>query len=391
MTISKYKQYTAEDFILDEVFIRGVLHPESEEAIFWARYAEKNPDKREDIEHARMIIKAMKVKEEDIPQHRLDQIFQNIRPRNNRKIILKRLSYAAAVLFIVAISGLAYYLNSSYRQNFSLETASTEMLVKGKIILSDGSTKEFDSDLTTIHQTASGKLTINNDTIVQKTTDQKETEKAMNQIIIPYGKHSEVILSDGTHIWLNSGSQLSYPSEFKKDSREVFLSGEAFFDVTHDAGKPFYVITQEVKVKVLGTKFNVSSYLNDATTQTVLIQGKVTVGKNKLFSSTIELMPGERMTYTRHTEQLNKDKVDPQLYSSWINGYLIFENEPTPEVLKKLERYYNQTIIAEEGLNKISFSGKLDLKEDLQQVLENLSFAANVTVTKNENKYIVKP
>ncbi len=121
----------------------------------------------------------------------------------------------------------------------------------------------------------------------------------MNQIIIPYGKRSDITLADGTHIWLNSGSQLSYPSEFKTDSREVYLSGEAFFDVKANPNKPFYVITRDIKIKVLGTRFNVSSYNEDNTTQTVLLKGKVTTGKNKIFAQTIDLMPGERMIYDK--------------------------------------------------------------------------------------------
>jgi transmembrane sensor len=202
----------------------------------------------------------------------------------------------------------------------------------------------------------------------------------MNQIIIPYGKRSNIILADGTHISLNSGSQLSYPTEFKAGSREVYLSGEAFFDVRTISGKPFYVVTRDVRIKVLGTRFNVSSYPDDNTTQTVLLKGKVSAGKNKLFAKTIDMAPGERMTYNRDNETLTKDNVDTNLYASWVNGYLIFKNEPIASVFKKLERYYNQRIVADYRTGNMTFSGKLDLKDNIKDVLENVSFASSVYI-----------
>jgi ferric-dicitrate binding protein FerR (iron transport regulator) len=217
-----------------------------------------------------------------------------------------------------------------------------------------------------------------------------ENEVAVNQIIIPYGKRSEITLADGTHIWLNSGSQLSYPSRFKTNSRDVYLTGEAFFDVTADANKPFYVMTRDFKIKVLGTKFNVSSYSEDRTIQTVLLKGKVSAGKNKLFAETIDLYPGERLVYDKAGNNLAKEKVDVQLYTSWINGYLIFDNEPTTEVFKKLERYYNQRIIASGGLGGNTFSGKLDLKDNIKDVLDNISFASSVKATEENGSFIIK-
>jgi ferric-dicitrate binding protein FerR (iron transport regulator) len=295
------------------------------------------------------------------------------------------LKYAASIAIITAISSLIYL--SVYKKNqFPIETAN-ETALKSKVILADGSIKEFDSEQTPIKQTTAGNLIINNDTV---NIGLSQTKTAMNQIIIPYGKRSDIVLADGTHIWLNSGSQLSYPSEFKTDSREVYLSGEAFFDVIPNPDKPFYVITREIKIKVLGTSFNVSSYGEDYTAQTVLVKGKITAGKNKLFAGTIEMEPGERLTYDKNDAHLSKDKVDVQLYTSWVNGYLLFLNAPIKEVSIKLERFYNQRIVIEGGLEKITFSGKLDLKNKLNEVLENIAFASSVKVLEENGTFIIK-
>jgi transmembrane sensor len=104
----------------------------------------------------------------------------------------------------------------------------------------------------------------------------------------------------------------------------------------------------------------------------------------------MNLQPGERMVYDKANTTMTKDKVDVERFSSWVNGYLIFENEPTDQVFRKLERYYNQKIVADNGLDKITFSGKLDLKEDLGQVLDNIAFASALKVTKEEETYTIK-
>jgi len=142
---------------------------------------------------------------------------------------------------------------------------------------------------------------------------------------------------------------------------------------------------------VLGTRFNVSSFANDATTQAVLLSGKITALKSKGFSSTYELLPGERITYNKEEENITKDKVDVELYSSWINGYLIFRNEPVSGIFNKLERSYNKHIVVEIGLEKVTFSGKLDLIEDLDKVLENISFTSSFKVSKENEIYTIKP
>lgn len=375
-----------EDFILDKEFTSWVLHPNKELDLFWGAFIRKYPEKEVLIRDAILIIESLQPIEQVVPQHKLDVIFQKVQ-RSGRVMKFNwnsSLKYAASISILIAVSSLLYlsvYTNSK----FPVE-ASTNDFIQGKVILANGTTKEFDTDQTTIMQTTSGNLTINSDTI---DLDLEQNTSTLNQIIIPYGKRSEITLADGTHIWLNSGSQLSYPTKFKSDSREVFLTGEAFFDVKANPEKPFYVITRDVKIKVLGTRFNVSSYAEDNTVQTVLIKGKVTAGKNKLFAGTIDLIPGERLRFDKSNSNLTKDKVDVQLYSSWVNGYLIFKNMPITEVFTKLKRFYNQEISIEEGLGKISFSGKLDLGDNLKDVLENVAFASSVNVQDNNGSYLI--
>lgn len=209
------------------------------------------------------------------------------------------------------------------------------------------------------------------------------------ETIAPRGQKSQIVLADGTKVWLNSDTKIKYPGNFSKNQRDVYLVGEAFFEVAHNAAQPFIVNVHGFKIRVLGTSFNVSSYNEDASIQAVLVTGKISAGKNALFAKTTELNPGERLVYNKSNEETTTDKVDIDLYASWVNGYLLFENEPTPFVFRKLERYYNQKIIVGEGLEKITFSGKLDLKENLNDVLESIAFASKVKITQQNGNYTI--
>ena len=388
MEAEKFINYqTTEDFILDKEFTSWVLHPNEELDSFWNSFINEHPEKEHKFRDAILIIKSLQPIRQEVPQQKLDVIFQILQP-SGKKVKFNwnaGLKYAAAIAILISVGSLIY-LSVQTKSQFPVEVAS-EMFLKGKVILSNGTTKEFDTEQTTIVQTTTGNISINSDTI---NVDSDQTISTLIQVIIPYGKRSEITLADGTHIWLNSGSQLSYPSKFKTGSREVYLSGEALFEVKANPDQPFYVITRDVKIKVLGTSFNVSSYPEDNTVQTVLLRGKVTAGKNKLFASTIDLIPGERLTFDKNNSNLSKDKVDVQLYSSWVNGYLVFRNMPITEVYTKLKRYYNQDISVEDGLEKITFSGKLDLKNHIKDVLENIAFASSVKVVEDNGSFIIK-
>ena len=392
MDFEKYISFTTDEFVLDSGFIAWVLHPKKESDLLWAEFLASHSEKRDLINEAALIIKAMQPVEEEIPARRFDDMMGRILSRSNEqknRVLLIVLKYAAIVAGVIGITGVYYLLNLK-QDPFPMASLSAEAVSKGKVILPDGSWIEFDAKETVIRQTAAGKLLINSDTVTSLGKAVTQEASALNQVIIPYGKRSQVTLPDGSHIWLNSGSQLSYPSVFAGNSREVYLSGEAFFDITPDPDKPFFVITRDIKIRVLGTRFNIFAYNEEQSTQTVLLEGKVTIGKNAFLAKTEVMEPGERVIYNHESENFAKDKVDVNYYTSWLYGYLIFENEPTPEVFKKLERYYNQTIVLENGLDNISFSGKLDLKEDIKDVLESITYASSVKITWEGSYYLVK-
>jgi ferric-dicitrate binding protein FerR (iron transport regulator) len=388
MKEEKYKDYAVEEFVLDDEFRKWVVTPDLESDLFWESFLKKYPDKRAYITEAKLIVRSLQPVRPDISEERLQNIFQNVRHRQNRVLLHYWRRFAAGIALLIGVGTLVWFL-ASEKDPFPFEEDSRGG-EKGRIILSDGSTREFDTESTVIRQMSPGMVTINNDTVRLAGSGKEKVQTTMNRVVIPYGKRSEVTLSDGTRIRLNSGSQLSYPSVFKTDLREVYLSGEAFFEVSADKSRPFYVVSGEFSVKVLGTRFNVTAYPEDPEIRTVLLEGKVSASRNRLFAKEMDLSPGEGIVFDKAEGNMVKGKVDTRLYTSWINGYLLFENEPTVEVFKKLERYYNRPIKVSETLSSKTFSGKLDLKDDIRQVLDNISFASSLEVMEQDSVFTIK-
>lgn len=389
--MDKYRDYCIEDFIHDEQFIHWVLKPDEKGDKLFARFQEKYPEKKREIKEAAYLIKALQPIESNISNDDLSRLWLKINQKqsvNERKLFSSILKYAAIFIFFCMVGGLFYLFNSS--EEFQPEMAGVKIEKRGQIILSDGSVKYFNTEKTTIHHLSSG-LTINDDTIKCGEERYSSSNPVLNHIILPYGMRSEVILSDGTHVFLNSGSKFSYPTKFNHNDRKVYLSGEAFLDVKEDKNKPFYVYTNDVKIKVLGTSFNVSSYSNDQTVQVVLLKGEVSVKKNNFLSKSLDIEPGERAVFNKNDDTLSKDQVDVHLYSSWIYGYLIFEKAPITEVAKKLERYYKRKIEVDKELQNITFSGKLDLNNEIDETIEYISFASSISVLKEKESLTLKP
>jgi ferric-dicitrate binding protein FerR (iron transport regulator) len=194
----------------------------------------------------------------------------------------------------------------------------------------------------------------------------------MNQIAVPWGKQSKVVLADRTEVWLNAGSCLVYPSAFDEHKRSVQLQGEAFFKVSKDKTKPFIVKTVHNTIKVQGTSFNVKAYPDDKTEETILAEGSVRIHNGSIFGEEILLKPGQRVITGGPGQPFILSEVDVQNHTSWIDGLLSFKDEPLFIVLERVSRFYDVKIRCEDADVNKKISGKLDLKQDYQRVLNSL-------------------
>tara|TARA_R110002020_G_scaffold187291_2_gene385499 strand:- start:1962 stop:3146 length:1185 start_codon:yes stop_codon:yes gene_type:complete len=195
-----------------------------------------------------------------------------------------------------------------------------------------------------------------NNTIVMQPSIQKSDRLEYGTLKVPYGKKAKVILADGTRVVLNSGTELRFPNYFPVDGkRKVELQGEAYFEVTKDKKHPFVVKTKNLDIEVLGTQFNVAAYQNDPKTNVVLVEGAVEIdfqSKENKINNTI-LHPGDMAIHNATNNSSIVNKVQPELYTSWIDGKLVFRNIEFNQLLTRLERHYNVSIInKDKGLGK---------------------------------------
>lgn len=166
----------------------------------------------------------------------------------------------------------------------------------------------------------------------------------MAEFYVPYGDQQQLILPDGSVVWVNAGSILIYPSEFTAETRTVYLSGEACFEVTKNPDQPFIVSTQHLDVQVLGTVFSVDAYPGATETKATLEEGSVQVDMKSADLPSSVLKPNEQLVYSHLTHTVSINMVDAGQVSAWKDGYLIFRNAGFEEVVTALERKYNVTI-----------------------------------------------
>ncbi len=188
------------------------------------------------------------------------------------------------------------------------------------------------------------------------------------EVSVPLGQMSEMTLYDGTKVWLNSGTTIRYSSKFGKDNRKISLEGEAFFEVTKDE-IPFKVELKNVEVEVLGTRFNVVSYIDEDFSQITLIKGKVNIN-DQSNRKIAELKPSEQIYIDDNTNKATISKVETNFYTSWIEGKIVFDHQPLSEISRKLERWYNVDIQFEESsIGDLCFSGTILKHKPFNQIV----------------------
>ena len=202
------------------------------------------------------------------------------------------------------------------------------------------------------------------------------------------GNRSELTLPDGTKVWLNSRTELSYEPDFGKSNRNISISGEAYFDVTR-SNKPFIVDVKDLKIQVYGTKFNISAYSDDNFIQTSLESGQISIKKEG--QKELIVKPGQLIVYERNTSTFHAGMVDTENYSSWRHNKMYLNNEPIAKLAKKLERKYNVKILfVPESLGEnIHYSG-IFTNENIIEVLDAISIASGLKYSKNDNMYSIK-
>ena len=210
------------------------------------------------------------------------------------------------------------------------------------------------------------------------------SEERYNTLTTPVGGEYQVVLSDGSRVWLNALTRLRYPEIFKEDCREVHLSGEAYFEVAHDPERPFVVVANGVEVTVYGTRFNVNNYGTDVV-RTVLVDGKVGIRVMESGKEVV-LSPNDMAEFFEVSRSVKVRKVDPYVYTAWKEGKFVFEDEPIEEIMKRLSNWYGiKVLYADERVKKQTFTGVITRYTEVSNVLHLIGETAVVRFQLNGN------
>ena len=294
-------------------------------------------------------------------------------------------SYKQSLLLVAAVFICVFGL--SYLADFNkIDTDSKNIILttsSGQKVILDANEIQL-KKLDGIVETKSNTLVYNKD-------ENLETF-VKNTIDVPYGKRFKLNLSDGTLVYLNSGSSLTYPVSFIDGiDREVFLSGEAFFDVSSDSLNTFKVVSTGSYVEVYGTKFNFKDYQEDNFSEVILTEGSLGVKNTISNSETIVLRPGDKAKVNYAGEGVEIKEVNTMLYTSWIDGRIIFRDENINNMITKLERIYDVVIINNnDKLNDEYINATiLTETESIENVLDYLEEIYNLNYQTLNNKIII--
>lgn len=379
----EYYHYLEKDFIADEYFQKWVLDPDGETRKYWENWILEHPEKKETVENAAYFILQLNSNQNDeLSKEGSNLIWQNItRKRSEYKkdnikrarptfLSKKRYALRAAAVFIAIIGtayGLLHFPPFQNEQQVPV-VKSNQITLK----LGDGIIRTLDEASSAIVTSSNGQTVVNHEqnTLIYKKKSSTQATIEYNELNVPNGKTFELILSDGSHVILNSGSMLRYPVVFLEGTpRNVFLDGEAYFSVEKDESRRFIVETDNMTTEVYGTIFNMSSYSDENNTSTVLVEGSVGVYKTKGKENRepTDIVPGQRAVMKQGAIEI--DEVDVSKYIAWTEGRLLFIDDPFELIIKELERHFDININSQvKKLNQKRFTGTFT-NETIDQIL----------------------
>jgi ferric-dicitrate binding protein FerR (iron transport regulator) len=330
----------------------------------------------------------------DISQTRADQVYNSIiqsKPQGKRTHKSWTISIAASLLLCLSIGLLIYLTRSSVPlQKTAINTTKPKvqdfMPGKNKAVLTLSNGHEVILD-----DTQSGKIASQGGVVISKlkdgqiaytsaNADQKNTSTAnqLNTLTIPKGGQYQLTLPDGTLVFLNSASSISYPAKFAGTERKVNLSGEAYFEVAKNPKMPFIVnVNNKQQIQVLGTHFNVEAYTDEHLINTTLLEGSVKI----LYKNKQALLKPGQVAINNMGADLNIQPADLDEVIAWKNGLFIFNNENITTVMKKISRWYDVDVVFKGNMENVNFLGNYSRTKSLASLLKNIQLMEDVNIT----------
>ena len=314
---------------------------------------------------------------------------QTIQQKQRRKRII-RWRYAAALAGLILVGyGIIGYLAPRTATPIIASTDTGTLPPSPSAVtvrLADGTVQTLDRTAPGVVTDSAGQSVALADGTALHFTGEKNGAGATlqyHEVYVPLGETLLIMLPDSTKVWLNADTQLRFPTDFtqRMAQRQVYLTGEAYFEVTHRAVQPFVVNTEGVSVEVLGTRFNVAAYDADATVATTLVDGAVNVYQTDQPENTLRLLPNSQASYNKKRRSLTNVAVDARQYIGWIQNKLIINNLRFPEILARLERRHNVTIINHaHHLSAEVYQGEFE-EEGIEAILEVMALENSFSYT----------
>ena len=374
------------NFLLDEDFIKWRLFRTEEQNAQWEKFRHENPHFEQNIKDAIVQFNALEVTKYTLPQDEKDALYSLVMQKiNKRRSRYSFLQYASSIAVVLAIGIVSTFFLKLHKGNLlhtpiDNSTISGQTLQEEEVYIISGNNKINLTNNSNIELTQNEKVVVTDS--AKSKQELRLATAAMNKLVVPFGKRSILTLVDGTKVWLNSGTQVDFPSRFDGNTREITVNGEVFIEVSKDAQKRFVVHTANMDIQVFGTSFNLSAYDDDITKTVVLVNGSVAV-KTDGFETKLE--PNQKLEVTNG--EFTKENVDVSEYISWTRGVLEFNETPISEILKKVGRYYNVQFDNSSGisLKDKTCSGKLFLSSNLDSVMVSITHLSSTKYQRENN------
>ncbi len=358
----------------------------------WLEVSEVNKQLFEQLQDERQLARKVDIYRSIDKQAAFKEFLEGkkrIEDARKRNRVIKMLKYAA-VLILPLLAGSVYVWNSAFtsKEKAQLTEVITCGETKAVLRLSDGNAIALSKENIVLSEQNGTMISTkeHGGLVYQNNVGKQGPELIYNILEVPSNGEFFMQLADGSKVWLGACSKLKYPVAFNGDTREIYLEGEAFFDVAKNPDKPFIVKTKDFLVKALGTSFNVMNYSDESFSHTTLKTGKIEVTTQE---QKLVLEPGEQVYYKDH--QASVRNVDVEIYTAWMGNTFKFDKENIDVILRKIARWYDVHIFyMNESLKNYHFKGTLPKYTDIQDVLGLLEQTTDIKFEIKGNTVIVK-
>jgi len=347
-----------------------------------------------------------KPEQQDLSSEEIDQLKADVWQSLNigrspaaTKRLWPRIGLVASVIFCLSVGGYYYLSKSKTEQQQTAAKAEKVDIAPGSnkavLVLNNGSKINLNSQVNgTIAKQGNVKIVKTANGQLAYAPDNSDASAVVyNTLSTPRGGKYDLVLADGTKVWLNSASSITYPTDFKENVRTVNITGEVYFEIVHNAKRPFRVNFKGHTIEDIGTEFNINTYDDEPVIKTTLVAGSIKLSRN---SRSVTLRPGQQSITSLSNTDIEVKDADINEATAWKNGLFKFKKAKIEDVMRQLSRWYNVDVAYPYGVPKTVFSGEMIKDANASQILDMLAyFKVNYEIVQQTKgsgkKIIIKP